>query len=283
MMAQFAELQSRTVGDFKITFIADGGGLIEPTAMYPASAKKGWGDYAHLLDDQGRLVVTIGGFLIETGDQNILLDLGFGPMTVDFPGFGPFIGGKFMESFAQTGLTADQITQVVYSHLHLDHVGWTSQEVDGKQVLSFPNARYLCTQAEWDFWQADETGMGPNQITVVDPIKDVIEFITARDELAPGVTVLSTPGHTPGHISLRLDAGDQVVYLIVDLLHSEAQFKEADWSVAFDIDPVQGRTTREGIYAELAQPNVLVADGHFSNSVFGRLSHENGQWIWQAE
>ena len=122
-MAQFADVQSKTIGDFKVTFLPDGGGLITPEAMFPASADKGWGDYDNLLNEEGRIVITIGGFLIETGDEKIIMDLGFGPQTVEFPGFGPFIGGKFMESLAETGVSPEEITQVVYTHLHLDHVG----------------------------------------------------------------------------------------------------------------------------------------------------------------
>ena len=85
-MAQFAEVQSITVGGTKITLLPDGGGLVDPVATYPASADKGWGDYGRFLNDKGQVVVTIGGFLIELGDKKIVMDLGFGPMTVDFPG-----------------------------------------------------------------------------------------------------------------------------------------------------------------------------------------------------
>jgi glyoxylase-like metal-dependent hydrolase (beta-lactamase superfamily II) len=279
-MARFAEVQSINVGDFKITFLPDGGGLVSPTAMYPASADKGWADYGDFLDDQGRIVVTIGGFLIETGDHKIVMDVGFGPTTVDFPGFGPFIGGKFLDSLAQTGVSRADVTEVIYTHLHLDHVGWTTVEAHGGRALTFPRARHLCAQAEWDFWLGDETGMGPNPETVRRPLEGKIEFITGGDELAPGMTVLSTPGHTPGHISLRLDAGEQQVYMIADLLHSEVQFYEADWSVVFDVDAEQARKSREGIYPDLARPNVIVADGHFANRVFGRLSQKAGKWVW---
>ena len=279
-MAQFAQVQSITQGDYKITFLADGGAYVNPNAMYPASADKGWGDYGRFLDDQGRIIITIGGFLIESGDRKIIMDLGFGPATVEFPGFGPFIGGGYLDSFAQTGVAREDITDVVYTHLHLDHVGWTTIEADGQRQLTFPNARHMCAQAEWDFWMADESGMGPNPDTVANPLKKVIQFVKGGDELAPGITVLSTPGHTPGHISLHLDAGDTEIYMIADLLHSEVQFYEADWHVVFDIDPAQGRQTRESLYPKLAQPNVIVADGHFADKVFGRLTNENGRWQW---
>lgn len=282
-MAKFAELESRSIGDFKVTFLPDGGGLIDPQAMYPASADKGWGEYGDLLDNDGRIVITIGGFLIEVGDEKIVMDLGFGPATVEFPGFGPFMGGEFLNSLKQTGVSPEEVTQVVYTHLHLDHVGWTSQEVDGEYVLTFPNARHLCTQADWDFWPGDESGLGPNAETVVAPLKDKIEFIAGGDVLAPNLTVLSTPGHTPGHISLKIDAGDQQLYLIADLIHSEVQFVEAEWHVVFDIDPELGRKSREELYPLLADPNVTIADGHFANGVFGKLTNDDGAWTWHRQ
>lgn len=279
-MAQFASNQSIAVGDFKITYLNDGGGYMTPTAMYPASSDEGWGQYSRLMDSQGRLVISIGGFLIETGDHKIVLDLGFGPQTVEFPGFGPFIGGKFMESLAETGVAREDVTTVIYSHLHLDHVGWTSLEVDGQRELTFPNAQHHCTKAEWDFWLADESGLGPHPEAVIAFIKDNIGFIEAGSSPAPGITVLDTPGHTPGHISLHIDAGDQEVFMIVDLLHNEAQFYEASWSVAFDIDPVAARATREAMYPRLDRPNVIVADGHFADTVFGRVTNDGGSWVW---
>lgn len=276
-MAEFAKVQSKTVGDFKITYLNDGGAYVVPEAMYPASAEAGWGDYERLLADDGRVVVSIGGFLIETGDQKIIMDLGFGPQTVEFPGFGPFIGGKFLESLAETGVKPEEITDVVFSHLHLDHVGWTSNN----GALTFPNAKHMATKADWDFWIKDESGMGMHPEAVVPFLQEHLTFITAGHEIAPGMTVLDTPGHTPGHISFHITAGDQEVYLITDLLHCEVQFYEEDWHVPFDIDPAQGKATREAIYPKLAKDNVLVADGHFADHVFGTITMgENGRPLW---
>ncbi len=279
-MAQIASNDSITVGDFKVTYINDGAGYIVPTAMYPASTDEGWSKYERLMDDQGRLVVSIGGFLIETGDHKILMDLGFGPQTVDFPGFGPFIGGDLMKSLAGTGVSREEVTAVVFSHLHLDHVGWVSIEVDGQRELTFPNAQYFCSQADWDFWIKDESGMGPHPEAVVPFIQDKMNFVSDGQELASGLTVLDTPGHTPGHISLHIAAGDTEIFLIVDLLHNEAQFYEADWSVAFDIDPAQARATREAMYPRLNHSNVITADGHFADTVFGHVTNDDGKWVW---
>ena len=95
------------------------------------------------------------------------MDLGFGPQTVEFPGFGPFIGGEFMNSLAETGVAREDVTAVIYTHLHLDHVGWTSMEVDGKREVTFPNAKTMCTKADWDFW-LNAMGLEPASLTFGD-------------------------------------------------------------------------------------------------------------------
>ena len=280
-MAQFAEMQSITIDNFKITFLADGGGYLNPQALYPASAEKGWGEYGRFLTPEGYVVISIGGFLIESEHRKIVMDLGFGPATVDFPGFGPFIGGKFLDSLQQAGISRQDVTDVIFTHLHLDHVGWTTLEINGRRELLFPQASYLCTQPEWEYWQNDESGLGPHPQHIAAPLARVIQFVKGGDEIAPGITVVSTPGHTPGHISLQLEVGNQEIYLIADLLYCEVQFHEPGWHAVFDIDPVQGNKTRENIYALLAKPHIIVANGHFPDKVFGRLTQTDGRWLWQ--
>ncbi|MGB0388899.1 MAG: MBL fold metallo-hydrolase [Ardenticatenaceae bacterium] len=280
-MAEFAGMNSVTVGDIKVTFLADGGGIINAVAMFPASGDPaGWEAYSRLLDGEGNVHPTIGGFLIEVGDQKIAVDMGLGPMRLDFPGFGPFIGGDYMDSLEQTGIAREDVTDVVYTHLHLDHVGWTSIEVNGQRELMYPNARHMTSQTEWDFWHGQDHPVGPNIEAVQQPLAGIIEFISEGDEIAPGVTVVSTPGHTPGHISLFITVGDERLCLAADLLHSESQLYEPTWSVPFDNDPIEARATREAMYDELTQPNTLTALGHFSNQVFGHLSQDGDQYVW---
>ena len=281
-MAHFADVQSISVGPFRITLLPDGGGIVNPVVTYPASDLESWQrKYADLLNENGDLMVTIGGFLIETGNRKIIVDTGFGPQTVEFPGFGPFIGGKYLDSLATTGVRREEITDVVYSHLHLDHVGWTTIEVNGERQLTFPNARHLVTEIEWNFWYGGDTPIGPDPERVQKPLAGVIQFIAPGELIAPGITVLHTPGHTPGHISLELDAGDQRIMMIVDLLHSVVQFSEPAWCVAFDVDPQQAQATRERMFWELIKPNTITADAHFANRVFGRLSHSGDAWVWE--
>ena len=145
-MPDFAKLQTVTVGNIKVTYLPDGGGITNPLAMYPASTEAGWQQYSELLSEEGKLLTTIGGYLLEVGDRKIAVDQGIGPVNIDFPGFGPFFGEKYLDSLAQTGVTPQQITDMVYTHLHLDHCGWTTIDVEGQRRLTFPNAGYRVTK-----------------------------------------------------------------------------------------------------------------------------------------
>lgn len=280
-MPDFAKLQTVKIGDIKLTYLPDGGGIVNPLALYPASTETGWQKYPELLDDEGKFLTTIGGYLLEVGDRKIAVDQGIGPVNIEFPGFGPFFGSKYLDSLAQTGVAPEAITDVVYTHLHLDHCGWATIEADGQRRLTFPNARYAVSQTEWDFWYGGDNPAGPHPEFVQKPLADRIGFIAAGDSIAPGVTVLATPGHTPGHCSLLLEGGGQRLYLLGDVLHGVMQLREWDWSVAFDADPAAARQTREGLYPQLAQPDTLVAVNHFSNRVFGRITESDGGLNWQ--
>lgn len=277
-MPHFAPLQTLTVGEIKVTYLPDGGGIVEPLALYPASTLEGWAKYPSLLNEEGKFLTTIGGYLIETGGRKMIVDTGIGPVTVPFPGFGPFFGGNYLESLAQTGVARGDVTDVIFTHLHLDHVGWTTVEEAGERVLTFANARHAVSQAEWDFWYGGDNPAGPDPESVQRPLADRISFFQDGDEIAPGVHVLATPGHTPGHVSLRLESGGQRLYLLADVLHGAMQVTEPDWSVAFDIDQAAARETRDKLYPTLMEPNTITAVNHFSGTVFGRIiAGENGR------
>ena len=280
-MPQQAPMRSVTVGANTVTFLPDGGGMVVPTAIFPASTAEGWLSYPSLLDEDGRFVTSIGGFLIKAGDKLIAVDTGFGPMTVEFPGFGPFSGGHYQKSFEATGYKREDVTDVIFTHLHLDHVGWTTIEVDGQRELMYPNARYWCAQAEWEFWHGGDNPVGPHPEFVQKPLENIIQFVGDGAEIAPGVKVISTPGHTPGHLSLVVEGGDERLFLTADVFHGAAQLSEPDWSVAFDNDPAAARATREALYPELTKPNTICVVNHFSNEVFGRIIPAGDVYGWE--
>lgn len=275
-MPSFAEPEVHTVGRVRVTFLADGGGVVDPRASFPASGDDGWQRHGHALDDEGRFITSIGGFLVETGNRKVVVDLGMGPVTVDFPGFGPFKGGSFLKSLETTGVTPAEVTDVLFTHLHLDHVGWALDEEGG---LRFPNARYAVSPAERDHWWGGDDPSGPSP-AFQKALGDRLEPLLPSESPAPGMEVLLTPGHTPGHVCLSVEDGDERLILLGDVLHTSVQLDEPDWSIAFDVDAELARRSREAMLSELAAPGTTGAALHFADAVFGRLVHVGGRPRW---
>ena len=91
--------------------------------------------------------MSFGSFLIEYKNEKILFDLGIGKCHYETPeGFG--VGGELLNNLKKAGLDRKDITKVIYSHFHPDHIGWTSIEENGKRVLTFPNAKYYSSENE---------------------------------------------------------------------------------------------------------------------------------------
>jgi len=278
-MVQPAPQSSINVGDIRVTYLPDGEGHVVGTGAFPASSHEAWQAHSQWLDEDGRFLTMFGGFLIETADRKILVDLGFGDHTFEAPDFARFVGGQYLDSLKQTGVSPAEIDTVVYTHMHIDHTGWTSTG-DG---LTFSNARHVAGEGEWAHWeQPDETGVGPNPEACLGPLASRIEHVGDGDVIAPGVNVMATPGHTPGHLSLVISSGADRAIILGDVVNCPVQIPEAEWSVLFDVDPALARRTRDHVLAELEGSATIVADGHFAESVFGRVVPGDGKRLWQV-
>ncbi|MHA6792061.1 MBL fold metallo-hydrolase [Pseudonocardia bannensis] len=282
MSARPAPLESIDVGDIKVTYLPDGDATVEAGTVFPAANDALWEAHRELFDADGKLLLTLGGFLVETGDKKIVVDLGFGDMTVPFdPVGGVFTGGKLLSSLRQAGVEPDDVDIVFYTHMHLDHVGWTSQN----GALTFPNARHVVGEGEFEFWQGvtDEelAAVGPHPEVVQAPLVNRIEPVGDGALIAPGVNVLASPGHTPGHCSAVISSGADRAIILGDVVHCPLQLADGDLRIIFDVDPDTAARTRDKIAAELeGDPGVIGADGHFSGSAFGRIVRGTGrQWV----
>jgi len=270
-----APLSAINVGTTRITYLPDGDSRVSPTLLFPASNDGLWAAHPEFLDQDGKLVVSLGGFLVETGDQNVLVDLGIGNATIPLPPADGFLrGGRFLDSLKQTGVKPADVNVVFFTHLHLDHVGWTAQ--DG--TLTFPNARYLAGQSEWEFWRGltdeDVAALGgPDPQAVQAPLEHRIELVTDGQAIASGIHVMASPGHTPGHCSVLISSHSKRAIILGDTLHCPLQFDKTELSAIFDVDAGRARQTRERIAAELeGSPDTIAAGGHFPNTVFGRVA-----------
>lgn len=280
MVAQPCPVQTIEVGDVSLTYLPDGEAHFSPTGMFPASHPEAWAEHERWLDGDGRYVATIGAFLVRTGDRRIVVDLGLGVAELEIPDFATVSTGRFLDSLATAGLTPAEIDTVVYTHLHSDHCGWTS--TDG--ALTFPNAEHVVgAAAEVEFWRANpEAPFAPPPDTVLDPVEDRLTIAGDGYAVAPGVTLVATPGHTPGHQTVVISSGTERAVIMGDILHCPVQLVEPEWSVLFDVDPVLARATREKLLDELAAEDVTIACGHFPETAFGRVLRGESGRFWHT-
>jgi glyoxylase-like metal-dependent hydrolase (beta-lactamase superfamily II) len=258
-----------TLGDISVTHLADGYHRCDPVGSIVGSTADDWARHPHLVDDRGRLVMSMGSLLVRTADgQHALIDLGFGPNTLILADLHmEFWGGRLLRSLEAVGLQAADIDVVLYSHLHLDHVGWTTGADD---ALSFPNARHVMATAEWEHWTSGPRIGGPSDAAVA-ALPERLELVDGEADVLPGVTVLPTPGHTPGHCSFRLTSGRHRAVVLGDAVHCPLQITHPEWNYAGDVVPEAAARSRAALVRELEQPDTVTVGAHFTDAVFGRV------------
>lgn len=277
MPAQSSPLESVDIGDIRLTFLPDGDAFLNPTVVFPNSNQELWDAHPEYLADDGWVLAPMGGFLVETGAKKVVVDLGFGDVSAEFPGIGKFSGGRLLESLKQTGVSPEEVDAVVYTHLHLDHVGWTASN----GALTFPRAAHYAGAGEWDFWHhaTDEmlVAVGPHPEAIQPALESRIEGLEDGGSAAPGVSVIATPGHTPGHVSVVVSSGTDRAVIMGDVLCCPLQLDETDLEFMFHLDQDLAKRAQERIYRELEQPGTIGANGHFPDSVFGRVLQGQGK------
>ncbi|HEY0812564.1 MAG TPA: MBL fold metallo-hydrolase [Pseudonocardia sp.] len=277
-----------------MTFVPDGGAWLDPRVLFPASGPDGWDAHFTYLAPDGRFPVSIGSFLIQAPGRTILVDLGLGAVDFSVPDLASFRGGQLLESLGAEGLTPSQVDTVFFTHLHHDHVGWTSNVAPAPGVepggrvsgLTFDGARHVVAEAEWEYWRGTDELIGPSPTAVQEPLAARLEFAGDGEELAPGVRLLATPGHTPGHSSLVVTdptgVSDERLVILGDVMHCQVQVEQSAWSFRFDVDGAQGVRTREQLLKELEDPHTILAGGHFAGEVFGRVLPATLRRSWKA-
>ncbi|MBX2884376.1 MAG: MBL fold metallo-hydrolase [Granulosicoccus sp.] len=217
--------------------------------------------------------------LVESGAHKVLIDTGMGDVT--FPG-NDVDNGRLEYGLAALGLKPADITAVIISHGHPDHIGSCSRK--GKPA--FKNATYYMPPSELEFWtqrpDSDDDfmnfmlGVGNAQL---EPIRELIKPYADGDEIVPGITAISAPGHTLGHHAFLLHDGDaKLLHMIDTAVHYLVGVEEPDWALGVEMNPEEALLTRRSLFAKAANEKVLVAGYHFPFPGIGRIVERDSSW-----
>ena len=255
------------VGGLEVVPVLDGTSLepLDDVVLHTDHAE--WDCSAQPLDGEGRMAMDIGGFLVRTGDRTILIDAGMGTIND-----GRRQGGRLPDSLRRHGVDFADVTDVIFTHLHFDHVGWATQ----KGKVMFPNATYRVHQADWEHFVLSPDAQ-PGAIRKLTPIEGQLETFESEVELAPGLLARPAPGHSPGHTTFVVaDQGERALVL-GDVVHVLPELTDPEWHFVHDVDPETALEVRDRIVNEVAQTGDPIAASHFPGLRFGRIETAGGR------
>ncbi|MGE0385381.1 MAG: MBL fold metallo-hydrolase [Gammaproteobacteria bacterium] len=251
--------------------------LVEVADPVVLAREEAWAQPAFYDRAQQAFRMSTHSWLLDTGRHRILVDPcvgNFKPRRVF--GFYDMLDTPYLERLQAAGAAPGEIDFVFCTHLHVDHCGWNTRLVDGRWVPTFPNARYLFSRREHDYWQAHDTyvpGMDTSlEVNVgvfADSVRPVVEAGLAQlvddapVEIAACLTVEASPGHTAGHLFGTLRSGGTGAVFAGDALHHPIQVHYPDWNTSGSFDPVQARQSRRRILGRCADEGLWLAAAHF--------------------
>jgi glyoxylase-like metal-dependent hydrolase (beta-lactamase superfamily II) len=270
-----------TIGAVSVTRIEEqlGFGSFPPDTYFSGFERDvlerhlGWLVPNHYVPEHDALITSVHSWLIRTPRHTILLDCCAGNHK-NRPWWPRFdqLDTPFLERLREAGVGPEDVDIVLCTHLHADHIGWNTVLRDGRWVPTFPNARYLFSRIENDFWDPRknvELAEDPaRKIAYRDSVLPVIE--AGRSELVDGVHAIDdqliiepAPGHTPGHVLLKLNAGGAGAVFCGDVLHHPLQIYAPHWNSQFCCLSEEARATRRRVLEYCADHAALLFPTHF--------------------
>lgn len=221
--------------------------------------------------------------LLQRGDRNVLFDAGSGS------GFMP-TAGMMLDSLEAVDLTVDDITDVIFTHAHPDHLWGILDDFDD---AVFPNANLMIGQREWAYWTDPDTvntiGEARASFAVgaarrLEAVADQMSFVTDGQEVLPGVMARATFGHTPGHMSFEIHDGPDALMVGGDAIgNHHVAFARPEWASGSDQDGQLGAQTRVRLLDQLATDQMTLLGFHLPDGGLGRVERDGDAYRFVAE
>jgi len=271
-MNQFS-VGKATVARIEETYLA----VYDPKELFPEFTDAIRDEHAHWLAPghydpaSARIKLSVHSWLLQIGGQKILIDACCGNDRVRATRpWWSMLNTPYLDRLAAAGALPDEIDLVMCTHLHHDHVGWNTQMRDGKWVPTFPNARYVFSKPDVDYFHKAD----------LDPKTAPVEFGTFRECVLPiveagradlvdgthrlndHIEIVPAPGHSPGHVVFRLESGGQHGAFIGDVFHHLLQVYYPHWNFPKNSDAEQAKVSRRAVLEHCAAKGALVFPGH---------------------
>ncbi len=260
------------VGDFDCLVICDSDSERSISSLFPSVPKADMEAELHAIGDRDMARSCMNLLVVRASSDIILVDTGL-PNTQTLP-----------QNLKANGIDPADVTRVIITHGHGDHLGGVSYE-DG--VLTYPNAQYSISKADWDhFWglanKAEHPDLTARRSLSAIKSKRHVDLIEHEGEILPGVCLVPTPGHTPGHLSPLFESRGQNLLHMVDAIRHPVQLNHPDWAPYFDYQPEVSSATRRRMIQRIADENLLMTAYHFPFPGLGHIIRQGNSYSWQS-
>jgi len=291
---------SRQIGAARVTNVIEYSGPTHaPEFLFPEiskaerdagiAANASWLAPHHYVPHMDRFIVTIQIWVVHAGGNVILIDSGVGNFKNRAAPRMNQLNTLLLPWLEAAGAAPHQVTHVVHTHLHTDHVGGNTVEQDGRWVPAFPNARYLMPKAEFDYWKA-EYDAGDKMVqagSFADSVLPVLEaglvdFIEPGQEVAGCLLGEDVSGHAPGMLSFRLRSNGEEGMFSTDTMHSPIQVANPHWNDRYVLDAGRALQSRANVLARAAERNALIMPMHFGAPYCGYVRKQGDGYRFEG-
>ena len=285
-------IHHHTIGDARVTGVIEySGPTHDPAFLYPAvdkaerdavlQANASWLAPNHYVPHMDRLIVTIQLWVVQTGGNTIVIDTGVGNRKPRAAERMDRLNTLVMPWLESIGAGPQQVTHVVMTHLHTDHVGWNTVEKDGRWAPTFPKARYLFPKDEFDYWKGlyDKGDKDVNQGSFADSVLPVLDaglgdFMDGTAEVAGCLAPEPVPGHAPGMLSFRLRSRGEEGLFCADILHNAIQIVRPGWNDRYCLWPDKALESRAAGLKRACERGALLMPMHLGAPYCGYVRRQ---------
>jgi len=276
-------VQTRTIGRWRVHAIQAGGQKLDGGAMFGVVPKPLW-ERRIPADERNRIQLGMRCLLVEHESGLVLIDTGAG--NKESAKFHDIYGienagaagvTQLEDGLRQLGVGPSDVGLVINTHLHFDHAGGnTRREEDGTATPSFPSARYVVQQGEFDYaTHTNERTAASYFPHNFEPIMSagLLDPVSGPREIVAGVSVIPTPGHVPFHQSIRLESDGEVALYLGDIVPTAAHLP-LPWIMGYDVEPLVTLETKRQLLKRAAEEEWLLVFEHDASVSWGRAVHD---------
>ncbi len=296
--------QSRTqlpkiyaVGDATVTKISEQVlDAVAPAWLYPdwdpreIEKNVDWLVPGNMDRERTKFIISVHAWLVRLNGKVILVDNGSGD-DKERPGNPVFHQRHtpYLENLAAAGVRAQDVDFVLNTHLHVDHCGWNTQLIDGEWVPTFPNARYVFAKSELEYYASAEShndvnvpSLGVYEDSVAPIVRAGLAYQIGAEggEVLEGLTMIPTPGHSIGHMSIGLKSSGEEALFAGDLMHHPMQVYRPEWNSIFCEWQDQARTARRWALDYVAERRLMLFSTHFAETSVGHVLRHGDRYAW---